>query len=306
MDGMKFEYEGNVYDVPCMPKKEWKKWMTSCSEGCRMPDAERARFCGSKYCPRSRSINCIYSYVREQDNTKARKAFYYECFPEEKPKEKPSCEECANYKSKEEPKKLPKLTQEVFERADCPEWAKWAAVDGDGRGWWFEDKPIIPAIPIISWVTSWKCKEIPPITSPFDATDWEHSLIEREIRYVACSSLKWPTLFKYSKLKDTYYVQVYDWAGPEWHIVGTTITVDSVPFDAVDVAPEFEDPAALVGTKVKLVNPSRYAKDQVFMIIQAGPRNAKLSSTGMDYGIDRFCRDFVKLDGSLLCTFKEY
>ena len=113
-------------------------------------------------------------------------------------------------------------------------------------------------------------------------------------------------MFKYSKLKDTYYVQIHEWIGPEWYIVGTATTVDNVPFDVVDVAPEFKDPAALVGTKVKRVYPGRYDKDQVFMIIQAGPRNAKLSSTDIDYGIDSFVRDFVKLDGSLVCTFKEY
>ncbi len=34
-----------------------------------------------------------------------------------------------------------KLTQEVFQRDDCPKWAKWAAVDLDGAAFWFEEKP---------------------------------------------------------------------------------------------------------------------------------------------------------------------
>ena len=204
--GMKFEYKGVTYDVPGRPKREWK-WMLNKDISCKTDGI----VCGASQC-----LGCVYSRAQGEG---ARKAFYYECFPEEKP----SCEECTNYKPKEEPKKLPKLTQEVFEREDCPEWAKWAAVDKDGRGWWFEDKPFIPAIPtVVGWASSkWKCREIPPITAPFDATIWGHSLIEREIKYVSCSSLKWPTLFKYSKLKDTYYVQIYEWAGPEWHIVGT-------------------------------------------------------------------------------------
>lgn len=289
MDGMKFSYEGIIYDVPCMPKKQYRDWMIWTGLCCRA----RLVTCQDNFCYR-----CVY----HQANAKARKAFYYECFPEEKPVEKPACEECANYKPKEEPKKFSKLTQEVFEREDCPEWAQYAAVDKNGEADWYEKRPI-------SWCHQWYVNALggrfARIEGKFDATDWEHSLIEREIRYVSCSSLKWPTLFKYSKLKDTYYVQIYEWAGPEWHILGTTTTVDSVPFDVVDVAPEFKDPAALVGIKVKSVNPGRY-EDQVFMIIQAGPGTAKLSTTGMDYGIDSFVRDFVKLDGSLVCTFKEY
>ena len=34
------------------------------------------------------------------------------------------------------------LTQEVFQRDDCPKWAKWAAVDSDGTAYWYEKKPI--------------------------------------------------------------------------------------------------------------------------------------------------------------------
>ena len=130
--GMKFEYAGTTYDVPCMPKKEWGEWMTN-GAGCHVPHEGGAILCGNKFCPLPE--DCIY----RRDNWEARKAFYYECFPEEKPEEKPaekpSCDGCANYKPKEEPEKLPKLTQEVFERPDCPEWDKWAAVDKDGTAW---------------------------------------------------------------------------------------------------------------------------------------------------------------------------
>ncbi len=34
------------------------------------------------------------------------------------------------------------LTNEVFTRSDCPDWAKWAAVDSDGTAYWYEKKPI--------------------------------------------------------------------------------------------------------------------------------------------------------------------
>ena len=38
---------------------------------------------------------------------------------------------------------LPKLTSEVFDRPDCPEWAKYAVVDQDGTGVWVASKPSI-------------------------------------------------------------------------------------------------------------------------------------------------------------------
>ena len=36
-------------------------------------------------------------------------------------------------------KQLPKLTAEVFDRPDCPAWAKYAAMDIDGKVFYFED-----------------------------------------------------------------------------------------------------------------------------------------------------------------------
>lgn len=36
---------------------------------------------------------------------------------------------------------LPKLTVEVFDRPDCPKWAKYVAVDANGYGYWYEENP---------------------------------------------------------------------------------------------------------------------------------------------------------------------
>jgi hypothetical protein len=33
------------------------------------------------------------------------------------------------------------LTKEVFQRDDCPKWAKYAAVDFNGTAFWYEEKP---------------------------------------------------------------------------------------------------------------------------------------------------------------------
>lgn len=75
-------------------------------------------------------------------------------------------------------KPLPKLTAEVFDRPDCPEWAKYAAVREDGIAIWFEVKPNIgrdyPASKF--WYSTWNSKNIP---GEWDASDWQNSLIER-------------------------------------------------------------------------------------------------------------------------------
>lgn len=136
MEGLKFEYKGKFYDVPRFPREEEAYWMLS--EG-RCP---KHGWC-KKACYNSLGIygGCVYG----QYNAEARKAFYNQCFRAEKAEEteeKP-CEECANYKPKEEPKKYPKLTREVFGREDCPVWAKWATVNEDGECFVWSTMPVL-------------------------------------------------------------------------------------------------------------------------------------------------------------------
>lgn len=71
-------------------------------------------------------------------------------------------------------KELPKLTTEVFDRPDCPEWAKYAAVDKDGRGFYYHNKPRKNDY---NWGLSdvVGCKLI----DNFDPSHWQNSLIER-------------------------------------------------------------------------------------------------------------------------------
>lgn len=80
----------------------------------------------------------------------------------------------------ERPAKLPKLTSEVFDREDCPEWAQYAAVDEDGTAVLFEHRPEIA--PIGRWWDRRErycsiCK-----TGGYDATDWQNSMIERPVK----------------------------------------------------------------------------------------------------------------------------
>lgn len=84
-----------------------------------------------------------------------------------------------NWRKEDEPattsSQLPKLTAEVFNRPDCPAWAKWAAVDSDGEGWFYEEKPVIGVVDTFVNVTlRAQC-----IDGEFDASDWQNSLIER-------------------------------------------------------------------------------------------------------------------------------
>ena len=71
-------------------------------------------------------------------------------------------------------KQLPKLTTEVFDRPDCPEWANYAAVDRDGIGRVFELEPMAEED---GWYNFGSEERIGG--GRFDASDWQYSLIER-------------------------------------------------------------------------------------------------------------------------------
>jgi hypothetical protein len=74
---------------------------------------------------------------------------------------------------------LPKLTNDVFYRSDCPLWAVYAAVDKYGSAFFFEIKPSLNTAtekPCI-WFSG-KAGRIKQIPGKWDASDWQHSLIE--------------------------------------------------------------------------------------------------------------------------------
>lgn len=66
---------------------------------------------------------------------------------------------------------MTKLTEKVFMNDNCPEWAKYAAVDKNGDGYLFKDKPVISKD---RWKASGNCKYI----GKFDNANWEKSLIK--------------------------------------------------------------------------------------------------------------------------------
>lgn len=69
------------------------------------------------------------------------------------------------------------LVPVVFSLSECPSDANWAAVDADGSAYWFVDKPVISGNRWVRRQTGCAAKCILP--EAFDATDWQHSLIER-------------------------------------------------------------------------------------------------------------------------------
>ena len=64
---------------------------------------------------------------------------------------------------------MTKLTEKVFIREDCPEWAKYAAVNSSGHGFWFETRCNLSKIP-----SNVKHKYI----GTFSGKDWQNSWIE--------------------------------------------------------------------------------------------------------------------------------
>ena len=79
------------------------------------------------------------------------------------------------------PEPLLELTADVFNRPDCPEWAKYAAVDSEGNAQWFEKEPHATIeYDYYSehsgyWDSFGKEKDIPGI---YDYGNWKGSLIK--------------------------------------------------------------------------------------------------------------------------------
>lgn len=68
-----------------------------------------------------------------------------------------------------------KLTEEIFNSPDCPEWARWAAVDSDGVGHVFDGKPD-------KELYYWSLSRVKGVhIGMYDPSDWENSLIERQL-----------------------------------------------------------------------------------------------------------------------------
>ena len=74
---------------------------------------------------------------------------------------------------------LPKLTVEVFDRPDCPEWANYAAVDSNGAGYYYSEKPFILSDAFGWGIVCSENNRSEFISGVFNNSDWQNSLIER-------------------------------------------------------------------------------------------------------------------------------
>ena len=100
-------------------------------------------------------------------------------------------------------KPLPKLTTEVFDRPDCPAWAKYAAVDACGTVRFFSWKPWRGAS---CW--NWTQGEVVQLFGvKFDATDWENIMLERPKKKTLpewCKVGEWVCYPKQASFKKKY------------------------------------------------------------------------------------------------------
>lgn len=71
---------------------------------------------------------------------------------------------------------LPKLTVEVFDRDDCPEWAKYAIVAPSGKAYYTSTIPSYDTNKKAWGIFDGDASAIP---GKFNASDWQNSLIER-------------------------------------------------------------------------------------------------------------------------------
>lgn len=74
---------------------------------------------------------------------------------------------------------LPKLTAEVFNRPDCPAWAKYAAVSKFGCLIFFEEKPVLGHNSFLPLYDNYTTKLYHNAHGRWDASDWQNSLLER-------------------------------------------------------------------------------------------------------------------------------
>ena len=82
---------------------------------------------------------------------------------------------------------MKKLTQAVFSLPECPEWALSAAVDVNGKGYYYADfvKYLEPIEVDTTGIWIYRDGgngrfEFEVIGNSFDSTDWQNSAIDRE------------------------------------------------------------------------------------------------------------------------------
>lgn len=74
---------------------------------------------------------------------------------------------------------MKKLTQAVFDLPECPKWAKSAAIDSNGDGFWYEDTKRSLRVLDMSHDVSYTTQRAKFISSGFSTENWHQSAINR-------------------------------------------------------------------------------------------------------------------------------
>lgn len=169
-------------------------------------------------------------------------------------------------------KPLPKLTAEVFDRADCPEWAKYAVVNMHGTGFFYENEPSYGTENYkgLWYVDTGRTRVMQDII--FDSTDWQNSLVERPAKLPDwCKVGEWVyitafnTYFKVDKV-DGSFIDGTDFCGSDFSIAIEDVRQARLrPYNA-------DEMKALVGKSITLSDGAVYlctawlAQDNVIVL----------------------------------------
>lgn len=94
---------------------------------------------------------------------------------------------------KAKPDERPVLTRDVFKLPDCPKWARYAAVDEDGRAHVFEYKPK-------SWTCCWRSNGESQYIGDYRTMDWENDCVVKLTAEIIVERIFWymPVVFLFA------------------------------------------------------------------------------------------------------------
>lgn len=189
---------------------------------------------------------------------------------------------------------LPKLTMDVFDRPDCPDWAKYAAVDESGHAYWYSSLPK-NEIYSLTHQCVWhnESKHFKIISGKFDASDWKNSLIERPAKlpeWCKVGEWVWATAFKtYFKVDevDALFVGGKSVSGGDYSVKIENVRQARLrPYNA-------EEMKALVGTVIEK-GPSMHIVTGFENVFD---NECMVHANGCLYGANDLLRQFT-IDGS--------
>lgn len=238
------QYKGRY--IPFPPKKSWK-WMKGdlfCQAPKSLIHEKKDPFGVCKFCliGANSCRDCIYACV----NKEQRKAYYEECFPQEK----------KQIKTEEE---LPELTATAFHCPDCPQEAELLFVMPDGAVFAFDENVQYLA------TLELKCKFPGKV-------ERQHKVVAEDpvSNLVKPSELNWDnSYYKYSPSADSYY-GLLPGDPDKVAVLGCGTIVRLMPKDAEDVGITEYTPIELIGRSIMVYTSTGIRYDVITGITEAG------------------------------------